>query len=326
MTEPSFSLPKKADVRRSFSRAAASYDDAAFLQREVCDRLFERLQYIKLNPVNALDMGAGTGYSTEKLRSSYPQAHTIALDCAQGMLTFAQQKLCPPAPPQSFAQRLLSAVKLTAPATATIATTSFICADAENLPLAAESVDLIVSSLTIQWCDPLAVAREAFRVLKPNGCFMFTTFGPDTLKELRQAFKTVDDKPHVNQFLDMHDVGDQLLNAGFSDPVMDQEMITLTYTTLKPLLKELKAIGAHNMMPGRAQGLLSKTAWAKLQAAYEVFRRDDLGARLPASYEVVYGQAWKPEIAKQKTVNGVQAISLPDFKRMLKSDAANGQG
>ena len=149
---------------------------------------------------------------------------------------------------------------------------------------------------------------------------MFTTFGPDTLKELRTAFKAVDDKPHVNQFLDMHDVGDQLLSAGFTDPVMDQEIITLTYTALKPLLKELKAIGAHNMMPGRAQGLLSKTAWGALQTAYEAFRRRDLDERLPATYEVVYGQAWKPEIAKQKTVDGVQAISLPDFKRMLKKD------
>jgi malonyl-CoA O-methyltransferase len=317
MTEPTFSLPKKSDVRRSFSRAASTYDDAAFLQREVCDRLFERLQYIKLNPVNALDMGAGTGYSTEKLRAAYPQGHTIALDCAHGMLEFARHKLLPPVPPQSFAGRLLTKLK---PAAAALPRTSFVCGDAENLPLAAESVDLIVSSLTIQWCDPLAVAREAYRVLKPNGCFMFTTFGPDTLKELRTAFKAVDDKPHVNQFLDMHDVGDQLLSAGFTDPVMDQEIITLTYTALKPLLKELKAIGAHNMMPGRAQGLLSKTAWGTLQTAYEAFRRDDIGNRLPATYEVVYGQAWKPEIAKQKTVDGVQAISLPDFKRMLKID------
>ncbi len=318
MTEPTFTLPKKSDVRRSFSRAAASYDDAAFLQREVCDRLFERLQYIKLNPVNALDMGAGTGYSTEKLRATYPQAHTIALDCAQGMLEFARQKLNPPAPSLSFAQRLLATVR---PVASASPRTTFVCGDAENLPLAAESVDLIVSSLTIQWCDPLAVAKEAYRVLKPNGCFMFTTFGPDTLKELRSAFKAVDDKPHVNQFLDMHDVGDQLLNAGFTDPVMDQEIITLTYTTLKPLLRELKAIGAHNMMPGRAQGLLSKSAWTTLQTTYEAFRRADLDAKLPATYEVVYGQAWKPEITKQKTVDGVQAISLPDFKRMLKRDS-----
>lgn len=306
MTEPSFSLPKKADVRRSFSRAAASYDDAAFLQREVCDRLFERLQYIKLNPVNALDMGAGTGYSTEKLRSSYPQAHTIALDCAQGMLTFAQQKLCPPAPPQSFAQRLLSAVKLTAPATATIATTSFICADAENLPLAAESVDLIVSSLTIQWCDPLAVAREAFRVLKPNGCFMFTTFGPDTLKELRAAFAAVDGFQHVNAFVDMHDLGDALVHAGFVDPVMEMEVITLEYASVEAVARDLKAIGAHNSLPGRPRGLSGRGRWRDLLAAYEKARRNGV---LPATYEVIYGHAWRA--APKRVADGRRIIDFP---------------
>ena len=319
MTQPTFSLPKKSDVRRSFSNAAATYDDAAFLQREVCDRLFERLQYIKLNPVNALDMGAGTGYSTEKLRTAYPQAQTIALDCALGMLEFAQQKLVPASAPETLASKLFSRFKSNGNARSA-ARTTFVCGDAENLPLAAESVDLIVSSLTLQWCDPLAVAREAYRVLKPNGCFMFTTFGPDTLKELRTAFKAVDNKPHVNQFLDMHDVGDQLLTAGFADPVMDQEIITLTYSKLKPLLKELKAIGAHNMMPGRSAGMLGKASWNALQSAYEAFRRHDTDGKLPASYEVVYGQAWKPEISKQKSTDGVQAIPLPEFKRMLKRE------
>jgi malonyl-CoA O-methyltransferase len=159
------------------------------------------------------------------------------------------------------------------------------------------------------------VAAEVFGVLKANGLFMFTTFGPDTLKELRKAFRAIDDKPHVNQFVDMHDLGDILLNAGFADPVMDQEVVTLTYPSLMPLLKELKGIGAHNVLEGRGHGLMGRARWLKMVAAYEAFRRDD---RLPATYEVVYGHAWKPAAPKRKTIDGAQAIDLHEFKRMVR--------
>jgi malonyl-CoA O-methyltransferase len=144
---------------------------------------------------------------------------------------------------------------------------------------------------------------------------MFTTFGPDTLKELRAAFRKIDDKPHVNKFVDMHDIGDILVNVGFADPVMDQEIITLTYDDLKPLLKELKGIGAHNVLDGRSHGLMGRERWDKMVAAYESFRKD---ARLPATFEVVYGHAWKPKFTKRKTIDGQQAIGLHDFKRMVK--------
>jgi malonyl-CoA O-methyltransferase len=144
---------------------------------------------------------------------------------------------------------------------------------------------------------------------------MFTTFGPDTLKELRSAFRAVDDKPHINEFVDMHDLGDMLVAAGFADPVMDQETITLTYADLKSMLRELKGIGAHNVLPDRARGLMGKSQWQALTNAYEKFRTD---ARLPSSYEVVYGHAWKPEFSKRKSVDGQQAIGLDEFKRMLK--------
>jgi malonyl-CoA O-methyltransferase len=145
---------------------------------------------------------------------------------------------------------------------------------------------------------------------------MFTTFGPDTLKELRIAFKAVDDKPHVNTFVDMHDIGDIMVAAGFADPVMDQEIVTITYSELKTLLRELKGIGAHNVLPDRQTGLMGKQQWRTLLEAYERFRRSEDG-KLPTTYEVVYGHAWKPAISKRKTVDGQQVIGLGDFKRML---------
>ena len=294
-------LPAKPDVRRSFAAAARTYDDNAFLQREIGDRLFERLDYIKLQPVRVLDLGSGTGYATRKLRQRYADADIVSLDLAPEMLRFAQAQL----PTTSILARLFGRSKRQ----------NWLCANAEALPLANESIDLVLSSLMLQWCDPEAVSREVARVLKPNGLFMFTTFGPDTLKELRASFRQLDDAPHVNEFVDMHDIGDILVHAGFADPVMDQETITLTYADLKSMLRELKGIGAHNVLPGRAQGLMGRQRWQRLQDAYEIFRRDE---RLPATYEVVYGHAWKPEFSKRKTVEGEQAIGLAEFKRMVR--------
>ena len=301
-------LPAKRNVRRSFGAAAGTYDENAFLQREIANRLFERLDYIKLNPARVLDLGSGTGYATRKLRDRYVNADIVSLDLAPPMLQFAKRQL----PQTPVLTRLLKAFTSSA-------ATDFICADAESLPLANESLDLALSSLTLQWCNPEKVAKEVSRVLRPNGLFMFTTFGPDTLKELRQAFRSVDDKPHVNDFVDMHDIGDILVQAGFSDPVMDQETITLTYADLKAMLRELKGIGAHNVLPGRETGLMGKTRWQKLQTAYEKFRVDE---RLPATYEVVYGHAWKPAFANRKTVDGEQAIGLAEFKRMVNTRQA----
>ena len=293
-------FPPKPNVRRSFSDAANTYDGNAFLQREIADRLFERLEYIKLAPATALDIGCGTGYATAKLRGRYADAHIIGLDVAEKMLGLARLQ----SKPTPWLQRLLGQAP----------SQSWLCGDAEALPLDAESVDLVISNLTLQWCDPERVAKEVARVLKPEGLFMFTSFGPDTLKELRAAFRAIDDKPHVNRFVDMHDIGDILVRAGFADPVMDQEIVTLTYAELKPLLKELKGIGAHNVLNGRSTGLTGRASWARMVAAYEKFRKDD---RLPATYEVVYGHAWKPEFSKRKTIDGQQTIELGEFKRMV---------
>ena len=296
----SLNLPAKRAVRQSFGASASTYDQHAFLQREIGERLFERLQYIKLTPQRVLDIGCGTGYATQRLRERYAAAELIALDIAPAMLSVARQK--------TGARPLFKRLLGRSPGQ------RYLCADAEALPLASESIDLALSNLALQWCDPERVARETSRVLKPNGLFMFTTFGPDTLKELRAAFKAVDDAPHVNTFPDMHDIGDILVHAGFADPVMDQEIVTLTYTDLKPLLRELKGIGAHNVLPGRSTGLMGRQRWQRMVNAYELFRKD---GRLPATYEVVYGHAWKPEFSKRKAIDGQQQIGIAEFRRMV---------
>ena len=293
-------FPPKPAVRRSFDNAAKSYDGNAFLQREIADRLFERLEYIKLQPATVLDIGCGTGYATAKLRERFVEANIVGLDLATQMLIAARS--------QSKSASWLKRVTGRAPPL------SWLCSDAEALPFKTESIDFVISNLTMQWCNPERVAKEVARVLKPNGLFMFTTLGPDTLKELRAAFRAIDDKPHVNKFVDMHDIGDILVHSGFADPVMDQEIITLTYTELKPLLKELKGIGAHNVQNGRSAGLMGRDRWQRMITAYEVFRKDE---RLPATYEVVYGHAWKPEFMKRKTIDGQQTIDINEFKRMI---------
>jgi malonyl-CoA O-methyltransferase len=173
-----------------------------------------------------------------------------------------------------------------------------VCADVEALPFADNSFEMVWSNLALQWCNDLpATIVDLHRILKPDGLLMFSTFGPDTLKELRRAFHGVDEHTHLNRFADMHDVGDMLSHGGFAEPVMDMEYLTLTYDDVRGVLHDLKAIGAHNATAGRGQGLMGKRAWARLVENYEQQRRD---GKLPATYEVIYGHAWKvpPRVTK----------------------------
>lgn len=168
-----------------------------------------------------------------------------------------------------------------------------ICADAEILPLIDAGIDLIYSNLTLQWCNDLEQTLWEFqRVMAPGGLLTFTTFGPDTLQELRSSWSETDRFNHVNAFYDMHDIGDLLIRAGFADPVMDMEMMRLTYTDGMQLMRELKLIGAQNRTQGRPRGLTGKLRLRRLLQAYEAFRTEE--GVLPATYEVIYGHAWSP--------------------------------
>lgn len=280
----------KRQVRRSFERAAASYDQVAVLQRTVADRMAERLQLIKHQPQVVLDAGCGTGYARSLLQGHYAGARLISLDLALGMLKIARgarpswwQKMLPPKS----------------------AAGAYVCGDLEALPLQAGSVDMLWSSLALQWCNDLDATFSGMRrVLAPNGLLMFSTFGPDTLRELRQAFGQTDGYSHVSRFQDMHDIGDALMRAGFAEPVMDMEYFTLTYDTASGLMRDLKALGAHNATQGRRQGLAGKSAWQRMEAGYDKLRQD---GRLPATYEVIYGHAWAPN----QLPDGRQLVPMP---------------
>jgi len=167
-----------------------------------------------------------------------------------------------------------------------------VCANAYQLPFTDNSIDFIVSNLMMQWCPNLkTLLDECFRVLKPEGLFLFSTFGPDTLKELKRSWSVVDSNPHVNEFTDMHDIGDQMLQSGFQSPVMEMERLTLTYDKVIDLMHDLKGIGAQTVH-NRSKSLTGKTKFNKMIEMYESYRKDD---KLPATYEVIYGHAWKQE-------------------------------
>ena len=298
MNPSQFDQPQfdKKQVRRSFERAANSYDAAAVLQHEVCKRMDERLDLIKLQPALILDAGSGTGNALPTLQQRYPKARVIAFDLAYTML---------------LRGRLHEAERTAAPWWKFVAKPIVIpvCGDIEQLPLANASVDLVWSNLALQWVNDLDQAFAEFnRVLAPGGLIMFSTFGPDTLKELRDAFATsdgVEQHTHVSRFIDLHDVGDILVKRGFADPVMDMEPFTLTYSDVRALMHDLKAIGAHNATQSRAPGLTGRARLAAVTAAYEPLRRD---GKLPATFEVVYGHAWKPLL--RVTASGKRVIDI----------------
>jgi malonyl-CoA O-methyltransferase len=278
-------------VRRAFDRAAGTFDAAAVLPATVRDNLLARLDFMALTPRVVVDAGAGTGHASRALIRRYPKAQVIAVDFSARMLHAAGRQ-------QSWLRRFAR-----------------VCADAQRLPLADGSVDLILSNLMLQWCDPTQVFTEFRRVLAPHGLLTFTTLGPDTLRELRSAWAEVDSRTHVHQFIDMHDLGDALVRGGFAAPVLDVERYTLSYTDLRRLAADLKATGARNAAMGRSRGLTGRRQYAALQAAYEIHRRD---GRLPATYEVVFGHAWTPETDTRRGTQDGASVSLEDIKRQLR--------
>ncbi|MCC6208885.1 MAG: malonyl-ACP O-methyltransferase BioC [Gammaproteobacteria bacterium] len=284
----------KARVRAAFDHSAPKYDEVAVLQHEVGRRLLDRLELIRLEPSMVLDVGAGTGRLSAALGRCYGSARVISLDLSARMLQLARRRA-------GLFRRLSRRC-------------GFVCADAENLPCADASVDLVVSNLVLQWCNDTDRALAEFRrVLRPGGLLMFTTFGPDTLRELRASWNGVDGRIHVNRFIDMHDLGDALLRVGLSEPVMDREDFTLTYPDVAGLMRDLKALGAHNSTHGRPRGLTGRGRLSRVAEAYERFRDN---GRLPATYEVVYGHCWvTAESAPRHSRHGEVTVPLSRIQR-----------
>lgn len=277
----------KTRARRAFGRAAPYYDEAAVLQREVLQRMLSRLDVVALTPSNILDAGCGTGGGGMELARRYGGSRVIGLDFADPMLRQARSRL-----------PWLSRIGVSR-------RRGFVCGDMEALPLKDASINMVWSNLAIQWCNNLdAVFGEFQRVLAAGGLLTFSTFGPDTLKELRLA--SSGPHTHVSRFMDMHDIGDALVRAGFSAPVLDVEHFTLTYDNALEVMYDLKAIGAANATAGRPSGLVGKTFLQDIMRKYEHFRQND--GKLPATYEVVYGHAWKPENSQSGTGDGAQVI------------------
>jgi len=247
-------------ARRRFDRAAAGYAKAAYLEREVGARMLERLDVVRLAPACILDAGAGTAPQAAALGHRYPGARLVALDFSLPMLARARGAA-------GWLARLRGRGPLA------------LCAALERLPLAAGSVQLAWSNMALHWAaDPRAAVAELARVLSPGGLLMFSAAGPDTLKELREALG----EAHVHRFADMHDLGDALVAAGFSEPVMDMEMFTLTFREPFGLAKDLRASGQTLARSDRARGLAPRV----LRRAFET-------AGASVSIEVVYGHAWK---------------------------------
>ena len=283
----------KRDIRRSFNKAARHYDEVAVLQRLVADEMLERLDVVKPVFSSILDAGCGTGYALNKLAQRYPKARVIALDMADDMLRYSRTR-----------QR--SALSLVNP---WAKTPLYLCSDLERLALDSNSVDLIYSNLTLQWCNDIGkVFQEWVRVLKPGGMLLFSSLGPDTLFELRECWKAVDGGEHVHSFMDMHHVGDALLEAGFAEPVMDVNRYTLTYSGVMELMRDLKTLGAVNALETKNKTLTGKRRIQQLAQHYEQYRQDQ---RLPASYEVVFGHAWKSESQRGEVQVSLSGLTRP---------------
>ncbi len=282
---------------RAFERAAPHYDRAAVVQREIGNRLLERLRLIKLKPAVIADVGCGTGAITALLLKNYRQARVIGLELAPAMVAVARKR---------------------AP---WLRTLCGVVGEPEARPLKSASCDLISANLDLQGCSGLdRVFAEFRRVLKPGGALLFSTLGPDTLIELRRGWLAADRYNHVNAFLDMHDIGDALIRARLAEPVMDVERLTLTYPTVDGVMRDLKTLGASNVTAGRFCGLTGKDRLRTMRTAYEQFRLSD--GLLPVTCEVVYGHAWGPIQSRSHTRGGDAAVFPLARLRRSPSDGA----
>ena len=288
-------------VRRAFSRSAAHYDAAAQLQHEVEARLLESLDYLDdpalalAPPRVVLDLGCGPGRAAAAMRRRWPRARVLALDLALPMLREAGKR--------SGGWRQALRAPLRKPV-------DLVCADARALPLAEGSVDVLFSSLCLQWVEDLPATFAGFRrVLRPGGLLLVSTFGPDTLFELRNAFAQADALPHVSPFASIAQFGDALVYAGFLNPVLDRDEFTTAYPDLPALMRELRAIGATNALRSRRHTLTGKARFAAAAAAYAAERRAD--GTLPATWEVTTAMAWAPQPGAPIREGGYDITAVP---------------
>jgi malonyl-CoA O-methyltransferase len=291
-------------VRRLFSRPPR-VAESDFLRREVAQRMHERLALIKIQPQQVLDAGCGEGADLSLLQQYYTGAQVCGIDASPEMLEIARRRQADAA---SSANRLLS--KLLPRLAAQAKGPSLLCADFAQLPLALNSADLVWSNLALHWHpQPDRVFAEWRRVLRVDGLLMFSCFGPDTFKEIRDAFAEIDREPHALPFVDMHDFGDMLVNAGFSTPVMDMETITVTYPSVEKLLDDVRAWGG-NPLANRRRGLTGRRAWHRMREVLEKKRRSD--GKIPLTFEIIYGHAFRPV---PKTTSSGETIIRLDLKK-----------
>jgi malonyl-CoA O-methyltransferase len=283
-------------VRATLDRRA--YDRGTALAREVAQRMLERLEYVKLSPELVVDAGCGAGHALPGLIARFPEARVLAVDRVLPVLNRARASAPRGALPD-WVQRLLAPSRVLP-----------VAADIARLPLPGAAAGCVWSNLALHWIDdPAPVFAEWHRVLVTGGLAQFSLLGPDTLKELRAAWGSAG-RTRVHPFIDMHDIGDMLIHAGFADPVMDMEVITLTYRELDDLVADLRASGATNVQAERPRGLTGRRAWRDMRAAYEAMRRD---GTLPATFEIVYGHAWKP--VPRVGRDGVAVVRVEDIGR-----------
>lgn len=285
-------------IRKAFNNAATNYDKNAVLQNEVGQRLIDRLDFFTLKPDTVLDLGMGTGLTTAKLADKYNSATIFGLDIAENMLKLSKKT------------HLESKNNI-----------RLINGDINQLPFTDNSVDLIFSNFTMQWCENITnLYKECYRVLKPNGLLFFSIPGPDTLYELRTVFNHIDPQhQHVNNFIDMHNLGDILVQTQFGHPVMDNEFFTLTYSKVKSILKDIKSIGANILLSSNnRKSLFSKSLYKQLEVEYNKFSLDN--GKLPLTYEVIYGHAFKTEKPVKKKHPEISEVTIP-IEKIIRKDS-----
>lgn len=304
-SEAQFSAPIDLRRVRKLFALPERVVNSAFLRREVAARMHERLALVKISPQRILDAGCGEGADLSMLQANFTNAHLLGADASLPMLRAARDRHLAAL---SSINRLLT--KWLPGKSGAAPRTDLLCGDFACLPLARESVDLVWSNLALHWHpQPDYVFAEWRRVLKVDGLLMFSCFGPDTFKELRSAFATADNAGHALSFVDMHDFGDMLVNAGFSTPVMDMETITVTYDSVNKLMADVRAWGG-NPLATRRRGLFSRSAWSRVAQMLESSRRAD--GKIPLTFEVVYGHAFRP--TPKKTASG-EAIIRFDLRK-----------